>query len=200
MLGKVLALRAVWRDFDHDAWYTGGDEGCDLRGVVDLEADAEVTLLGAQEGEQPVGRITAIQDEQIVRPQMVELGSHHAALVQGVGGEIGVQDQGGAGFAQGGGTGEAVNAGIGVVATEAFAAVAHRVGMSGWQIQRRAIAGNHPETMPDRGGGEIFQDGLVEFDERLPAQLLARHAEGIVIGATSGGEREMGEKLIELDL
>lgn len=72
--------------------------------------------------------------------------------------------------------------------------------MGGGQMQGCAIAGDDPETMPVRSGVEILQDSLVEFDESLPAQLLARHPEGIVIGVAPGRKREAGEELIQFDL
>lgn len=99
MLGKVLAVRAVRGDVDDGTWCAGGDEGFDLVGEAKLEADAEMALLGEQEGKQPVGRIAAIEHEQVVRLQVVELLGQHAALVFGIGGQIGAQNQAGAGFA-----------------------------------------------------------------------------------------------------
>ena len=41
---------------------------------------------------------------------------------------------------------------------------------------------------------------LVKFDKDLPAQLLACHAESVVMSATAQGQGKPGEELITLDL
>ena len=41
---------------------------------------------------------------------------------------------------------------------------------------------------------------LVKFDKDLPAQLLACHAESVVMSATTQGQGKPGKELITLDL
>jgi hypothetical protein len=47
---------------------------------------------------------------------------------------------------------------------------------------------------------EVCQNRLVKFNKGLPTQLLARHAESVVMSATAQGQGNPGEELIKLDL
>jgi hypothetical protein len=74
------------------------------------------------------------------------------------------------------------------------------VRVCGGQIKRGAIAGNHTQAMPIWCGMEVCQNRLVKFNKGLPTQLLARHAESVVMSATAQGQGNPGEELIKLDL
>ena len=63
----------------------------------------------------------------------------------------------------------------------------------------RIAPGNVAATKIWRGM-EVCQNRLVKFDKGLPTQLLARHAESIVMSATAQGQGNPGEELIKLDL
>jgi len=63
-----------------------------------------------------------------------------------------------------------------------------------------AIPGNHAQAMPVRSGIEVIQHRLVKFDKDLPAQLLACHAESVVMSATTQGQGTPGKELITLGL
>ena len=54
--------------------------------------------------------------------------------------------------------------------------------------------------MPIWRGMEVCQNRLVKFNKGLPTQLLARHAESVVMSATAQGQGNPGEELIKLDL
>ena len=69
-----------------------------------------------------------------------------------------------------------------------------------WAKKGCAIPGNHAQAMPIWRGMEVCQNSLVKFDKGLPTQLLARHAESVVMSATAQGQGNPGEELIKLDL
>ena len=171
---------------------TGHEAACGrpAAGVVAAHREADATSV--QEGDEPGGRVAAIENEHIIRSQAIQGFEQHLALADLGAVHAGVQGQFGPGQVQ---------REQPLIAPRGRAA--QRVAAAHGRSENRCVGGHDPKAAPQRNHPRrAFDEPVIEGTQRVGAQPITCAGEGAIRGHAfwSGLVAQVGEELIQASL